>query len=92
VPDGPASFKHFTDSNFWFCYERLPTEIQSLALKNYKLLKADPRHPSLQFKKVGEAWSVRVGSSYRALAVPIPEGYLWFWIGPHHEYDRLIRA
>jgi hypothetical protein len=72
--------------------QRLPAEIQSLALKNYNLLKIDPRHPSLQFKKVGKTWSVGVGNSYRALAVPVSEGFLWFWIGPHHEYDRLIGA
>jgi hypothetical protein len=27
---------------------------------------------------------------YRVLAVEVDEGYLWFWIGSHAEYDRLI--
>jgi hypothetical protein len=45
----------------------------------------------LQFKKVGRYWSVRVGLRHRALAVEVYEGYLWFWIGSHAEYDRLIR-
>jgi hypothetical protein len=32
----------------------------------------------LQFKKVGRYWSVRVGLRYRALAVDVDGGYLWF--------------
>jgi len=27
---------------------------------------------------------------YRALAVEIPEGLLWFWIGSHADYDKTI--
>jgi len=51
----------------------------------------NPRHPSLQFKKIGKFWSVRVGLRHRALAVQIPEGFLWFWIGLHDEYDLKIK-
>jgi hypothetical protein len=42
------------------------------------------------FKKVGNYWSVRAGQAYRALGVEIETGILWFWIGTHAEYDRLI--
>jgi hypothetical protein len=41
-------------------------------------------------KKVGRFWSVRVGARYRALAVDVDEGLLWFWIGSHADYDDLI--
>jgi hypothetical protein len=44
-------------------------DVQRLADKCYALLKQDPKHPSLNFKKVGRFWSVRVGLHYRALAV-----------------------
>jgi hypothetical protein len=71
---------HKTSSSFWYCYERLPLEIQQLADKKFLLLKSDPNHPSLQFKKVGKVWSVRVGLHYRAVATQIDGGYLWFWI------------
>jgi hypothetical protein len=27
---------------------------------------------------------------YRALAVEVEGGYLWFWIGSHADYDKLI--
>jgi hypothetical protein len=68
-------------------YAGLPENIRALADKNYALLKENPRHPSLQLKKVGRFWSVRVGSRYRALAVEIEGGLLWFWIGSHADYD-----
>jgi len=61
----------------------LPHTVRKLADANFELLKSDPRHPSLQFKKVGRYWSVRVGLRYRALAADVDGGYLWFWIGSH---------
>jgi len=68
----------------------LPTEVQDLARSAHALLKHNPRHPSLHFKKVGAYWSVRVGLHYRALAVEAADGLVWFWIGAHSEYDKLI--
>lgn len=64
--------------------------VRELADKNFELLKANSRHPSLQLKKIGKYRSVRVGLHYRALAVELPEGLLWFWIGSHADYDRLL--
>lgn len=78
-----------TASRFWQCIEALPKEIQETAEKNYELLKENPNHASLHFKRVGKYWSVRVSRDYRALAVEIAGGFLWFWIGKHSEYDRL---
>jgi mRNA-degrading endonuclease RelE of RelBE toxin-antitoxin system len=78
---------------FWRHYRELPKEIQKLADKNFELLKSDPHHRSLHFKKVGknrQLWSVRVGVSYRALGTEKPDGILWFWIGPHSTYDKLL--
>jgi hypothetical protein len=67
----------------------LPREVQVAARKNYELLRANPRHPSLHFKKVGPHWSVRVGRGYRALGTDAEDGVLWAWIGTHAEYDTL---
>ena len=64
--------------------------IRELADKNYALLKENPKYPSLHFKKVGDYWSVRVRIRYRALGVEIDEGVLWFWIGSHADYDKLV--
>jgi hypothetical protein len=65
----------------------LPVKVQRTADRAFKLLKSDPQHPSLHFKKLDQMWSVRIGLRYRALAVKVSDGYLWFWIGTHAEYD-----
>jgi hypothetical protein len=83
---------HHTTTDFWDCYNRLPESVRAVADANYALLKANPRHPSLHFKRVGKLWSVRVGIGYRALATDCDDGPVWFWIGSHAEYDRLIRG
>ena len=54
-----------------------------IADRAFSFLKADPKHPSLHFKKVGRFWSARVGLHHRAVAVEVPDGMLWFWIGTH---------
>jgi hypothetical protein len=82
--------KHFASPKFWAAYEALPAQVRELAKANYGLHEQDPRHPSLQFKKVGRYRSVRVGLRYRALAVDVEGGYLWFWIGSLADYDKLI--
>jgi hypothetical protein len=68
----------------------LPKQVQELADANYELLKIDPSHPSLHFKKIGKYRAVRIGLHYRALAIEISEGLLWFWIGSHSEYDKIL--
>lgn len=78
--------RHFRDR-----MRALPTRIRAEARSCYKLFKQDSQHPSLQLKRVGSYWSVRIGRSYRALAIEVDDGLLWFWIGPHEEYDRLLR-
>jgi hypothetical protein len=34
---------------------------------------------------------VRVGSSFRTVGVDAPNGIVWFWIGGHEEYERLVK-
>lgn len=76
---------HYASPVFWDRYQDLPNQIRKLADKNFRLLSANPKHPSLQLKRVGDYWSARVGREYRVLAVPVSDGLLWFWIGPHDE-------
>lgn len=82
--------KHWASSRFWALCEALPSGVRTVADKNFELLKADPRHASLHFKRIGKIWSVRVGDRYRALGHDVPDGIQWFWIGSHAEYDKLI--
>jgi hypothetical protein len=83
--------RHFASPAFWEAYAKLPENVRVLADKNYALLKDNPQHPSLHFKKVGRYWSVRVGLRYRALAVEADNALVWFWIGSHADYDALIK-
>ncbi len=83
--------RHFAAPAFWDAYRKLPKPIRDLADKNFALLKNEPRHPSLHFKKVGALWSARVGLHYRALATEVDGDLVWFWIGSHAEYDRLTQ-
>lgn len=69
---------------------RFTGPVQKLADRNFELLKANPQHPSLHFKKIGRYRSARVGIHFRALGVEVPEGVLWFWIGSHADYDKLL--
>jgi len=63
---------------FWGLYKELPVTVQRLAVKNYRLWWNNPRHPSLDFKKLAgpsERFSIRVGDHYRALGHKIDGGY-----------------
>jgi hypothetical protein len=82
---------HHANPKFWAAYDLLPEAVQGLADRNFALLRGNPRHPSLHFKPVNRYWSVRVGLDHRALAVRNGDNFIWFWIGDHTEYERLIR-
>jgi hypothetical protein len=74
-------------------FRRLPERIQRTAKKNYLLWKQDPSHPSLEFKRVHPRrpiYSVRVGTGWRAVGLREGDVILWFWIGSHNDYDKLI--
>ena len=82
---------HFASPEFWQAYEKLPKTIRDLADRNFARLTVDSHHPSLHFKQAGRFWSVRVGLHFRALGVRDGDDLVWFWIGSHAEYDRLLR-
>ncbi len=86
---------HQANADFWNEYHALDKGIQARADKQFERLKANPQHPSLCFKKIGERrgkeiWSVRVTLRYRALAIKFDDSYLWFWIGEHNDYEAII--
>lgn len=83
--------RHHANPAFWAAYAKLPAHVRNLADKNFALLKADPHHPSLRLKKVGRYVSVRVGRDHRALARLVDIGLVWFWIGPHAEYEQILK-
>ena len=80
--------KHFRE-----LFAALPKDAQKQASAAYQQFTVDPSHPGLMFKQVsakGPTYSARVGIHYRALAVRQRDHWLWFWIGAHGEYDKLL--
>lgn len=80
---------------FWRLFKTLPSDIQRLAVKSYHLWRANPNHPSLRYRRLEgreNLVTVRIGDRYRALGLIEPDVVVWIWIGPHAEYDRLIRG
>ena len=82
--------RHLASGGFWKCYEQLPETVRQLADQHFSILKENPRHPSLHFKRIKQYYTVRIGRQWRALGIEVPEGILWFWIGNHEAYDRII--
>jgi hypothetical protein len=82
---------HRTTPRFWNLFEKIPPSIQAVARKNFELLKQNPSHPSLHFKKIGDLWSARAGLNYRAISVQDADEFIWFWIGSHTDYERLLK-
>lgn len=84
--------KSFAPAEFWRYYDRLPKPVQELANKNFQIFQRNPFHPSLQFKEIKRGiWSVRVGRHYRSLAKRRPDCWIWFWIGTHEDYNKLVK-
>ena len=82
-----------TTRQFWRLFSDLPFDVQRDAKRAYRLFESNPAHPGLQFKKLegdDDIYSARIGLEYRALAVRKKGRIIWYWIGSHSEYDRLI--
>lgn len=72
---------------------KLPTNIRQQAKEAYRLFTENSRHPSLQFKKIHSTesiYAVRININYRAVGVVDSGEIVWFWIGPHTEYEKLL--
>jgi hypothetical protein len=72
---------------------KLPRNIQQQARSAYRRFKVDPEHPGLQFKWLNQAlrlWFVRISDNYRPVGVRNGDEIVWFVIGTHAEYDRLL--
>ena len=84
---------HTTDK-FRKFFAELPADIQKQARQAYRLFVEDPHHPSLHFKSIHATqpiYSVRIGLNYRAVGARAGNDMVWYWIGSHSEYDKLIR-
>ena len=73
--------------------EQLPKETRRNAQEAYRLWQQDPQHPSLQFKRIHSTkpdYSVHVGLGWRAVGLRRGDNMVWYWIGSHADYEKLI--
>lgn len=82
-----------TTKQFRELLSALPLRIRQQAQQAYRLFRLNPSHPGLHFKKVHDdppMYSARVGIGYRAVGALEGDTVVWFWIGSHAEYDKLL--
>jgi hypothetical protein len=83
-----------TTDGFWKCYEHLPEGIKKLAKRAYVRFVDNPYTPSLHFKRIHSTrpiFSVRITKNYRAVGIQKESEIIWFWIGSHADYDKLVK-
>ena len=82
-----------TTTRFRRAFSVLPERVQRQARQAYGIFQQNQHHPSLRFKQVHPTmpiYSVRISLDYRALGVRAGEDIVWFWIGSHADYDKVI--
>lgn len=84
-----------TTKEFWQLLTECPADIQDRVPKKLSMWEDNQRHPSLHFKKVSKdsepsVWSIRVSDDYRMLGYRQGDHVMWYWVGKHDEYIRII--
>lgn len=83
-----------TTERFRRACDKLPAQVRQQAREAYRQFLRDPWHPSLKFKKVHNTlpiYSARINRDYRAVCTWKGDEVTWFWIGPHAEYNKLLK-
>ena len=82
-----------TTRKFWKAYAKLDETVKQQARASYRLFRENPQHPSLNFKKMHDSlpiYSARVNLNHRAVGIFENGEIIWFWIGPHDAYEKLL--
>lgn len=82
-----------TTQQFRTLFAALPAEVQRQGRAAYRLFQQNPQHPGLHLRQVHPVepvYSARIGMHYRAVGVRDDNEIVWFWVGPHAEYDKLL--
>lgn len=83
-----------TTRSFRDAFASLPKNIRGRARAAYRRFRTNPHHSGLQFKKVHRTrpiYSARVTDDYRVMGTLQGDEVVWFWIGKHEEYERLLK-
>lgn len=71
----------------------LPAHVRRQARQAYRLFRDNPAHPGLRFKQVHAdppIYSARVGIGHRAVGAMDGDTIVWYWVGSHSNYDKLV--
>ncbi len=85
--------KSQTTRSFRQTFAELPKQVQDQTREAYRQFKRDPNYPSLHFKKVHpelSIYSARINKNYRAVGQLDGDIVIWFWVGSHTDYERLL--
>ncbi|MEG3925194.1 ParE family toxin-like protein [Microcoleus sp. D3_18a_C4] len=85
--------KSRTTAEFRKSFAALPKQVQEQTREAYRQFQENPSYPSLRFKKVHPElpiYSARISNNYRAVGQLDGDTVIWFWVGSHAEYDRLL--
>jgi hypothetical protein len=85
--------KSRTTTEFRELFASLPKQVQEQTRTAYRQFKDDPSYPSLRFKKVHPElpiYSARINKGYRAVGQLDGDTVIWFWVGSHAEYSKLL--
>ena len=72
----------------------LPPHVQRQAKDAYLAWLRDPWQPKLQFKPIHATrpiFSARIGLGWRAVCIRTGDTAVWYFIGSHAGYDKLIK-
>ena len=87
--------KSETTEKFRLLFAAASSERQMRIRGAYRLWQENPSHPSLRFKKVHSRlpiYSARVDLDWRAVGIIENDTVIWFWVGPHQQYEALLKA
>ena len=76
-------------------FAKLPPDVQKQARKANRLFNINPYYPGLRFECVNKEksrHSVRINRKYRAVGRMEGDTIVWYFIGTHADYDRIIRS
>ncbi|MDH3444133.1 MAG: hypothetical protein OEN50_09450 [Deltaproteobacteria bacterium] len=82
-----------TTAQFRKIFTELPADVQRQARRAYRIFHESPNHPSLRFKPVHPTrpiYPARISSDYRAVGTLDGDEIIWYWIGSHADYNKLL--
>ena len=85
--------KSVTTEKFRANFGKAQAATQERIRAAYQQWSKNPDHPSLRFKKVHDRlpiYSARVDLDWRAVGTMQGDTMVWFFVGPHADYEKLL--